>query len=99
VPGTLDPSASFGVVAADALERRLVDGISANALGSETAVRRGVEEIIADGRRGDGQPAAGQYTFAALATTPAASDAVRAERKTSAPRPPRPGHFLPFCSL
>jgi ABC-type nitrate/sulfonate/bicarbonate transport system substrate-binding protein len=71
VPGALEPGASFGVVAADALERRLVDGFWANALGSETAVRRGVGKIIADVRRGDGPPGAGQYTFAALATTDA----------------------------
>src|SRR5437899_1880791 len=54
VPGALDPGASFGVVAADALERRLVDGFWANALGSETAVRRGVGKVSADVRRGDG---------------------------------------------
>src|SRR5438034_4757893 len=71
VPGAFDPGASFGVVAADALERRLVDGFWANALGSETAVRRGVGKIIADVRRGDGPPAAGQYTFAALSTSEA----------------------------
>ena len=71
VPGASAPGASFGVVAADALERRLVDGFWANALGSETAVRRGVAKIIADVRRGDGPPAAGRYTFAALATTDA----------------------------
>ena len=71
VPGASAPDASFGVVAADALERRLVDGFWANALGSETAVRRGVGKIIADVRRGDGPPGAGQYTFAALSTTEA----------------------------
>jgi ABC-type nitrate/sulfonate/bicarbonate transport system substrate-binding protein len=71
VPGAQEPGASFGVVAADALERRLVDGFWANALGSETAVRRGVGKIIADVRRGDGPPGAGQYTFAGLATTDA----------------------------
>ncbi|HEV8585878.1 MAG TPA: ABC transporter substrate-binding protein [Methylomirabilota bacterium] len=71
VPGALEPGASFGVVAADALERRLVDGFWANALGSETAVRCGVGKVIADVRRGDGPPAAGRYTFAALATTDA----------------------------
>jgi ABC-type nitrate/sulfonate/bicarbonate transport system substrate-binding protein len=71
VPGALAPGASFGVVAADALERRLVDGFWANALGSETAVRRGVGKVIADVRRGDGPPAAGQYTFAAISTTDA----------------------------
>jgi ABC-type nitrate/sulfonate/bicarbonate transport system substrate-binding protein len=71
VPGALDPGASFGVVAADALERRVVDGFWANALGSETAVQRGTGRIIADVRRGDGPPGAGHYTFAALATTEA----------------------------
>jgi NitT/TauT family transport system substrate-binding protein len=71
VPGALEPGASFGVVAAEALERRLVDGFWANALGSETAMRRGVGKVIADVRRGDGPPGAGQYTFAALATTDA----------------------------
>ncbi len=71
VPGSNAPDASFGVAAADALERRFVDGFWANALGSETAVRRGVGKIIADVRRGDGPPEAGRYTFAALSTTEA----------------------------
>ncbi|MGH7391146.1 MAG: ABC transporter substrate-binding protein [Candidatus Rokuibacteriota bacterium] len=71
VPGGVDPGASFGVVAADALERGLVDGFWANALGSETAVRRGVGKVVVDVRRGDGPPGAGQYTLAALSTTEA----------------------------
>src|SRR5213593_2430670 len=71
VPGGTDPGASFGVTAAEALERGAVDGFWANALGSETAVRRGVGKIIVDVRRGDGPPEAGQYTFAALSTTEA----------------------------
>ena len=71
VPGALDPGASFGVLAADALERGVIDGFWANALGSETAVRRGVGKIVVDVRRGDGPPGAGQYTFAALSTTDA----------------------------
>lgn len=71
VPGASDPGASFGVLAADALERGLVDGFWANALGSETAVRRGVGRIVVDVRRGDGPPGAGQYTFAGLSTTDA----------------------------
>jgi ABC-type nitrate/sulfonate/bicarbonate transport system substrate-binding protein len=79
VPGADAPGASFGVLAADALERGLVDGFWANALGSETAVRRGVGRVVLDVRRGDGPPAAGHYTFAALATTDAliARDAER----------------------
>ena len=71
VPGGTDPGASFGVVAANALERGLVDGFWANALGSETAVGRGVGKIVIDSRRGDGPPGAGHYTFAALSTTDA----------------------------
>jgi NitT/TauT family transport system substrate-binding protein len=71
VPGGTAPGASFGVVAAEALERGLVDGFWANALGSETAVRRGVGKVVVDVRRGDGPPGAGQYTFAALSTTEA----------------------------
>jgi ABC-type nitrate/sulfonate/bicarbonate transport system substrate-binding protein len=70
-PGALDPGASFGVLAADALERGIVDGFWANALGSETAVRRGVGKIVVDVRRGDGPAGAGDYTFAALSTTDA----------------------------
>jgi NitT/TauT family transport system substrate-binding protein len=69
VPGADDPGASFGVLAADALERGLVDGFWANALGSETAVRRGVGQIVVDVRRGDGPTGASQYTFAGLSTT------------------------------
>ena len=71
VPGATDQGASFGVLAADALERGLIDGFWANALGSETAVRRGVGAIVVDVRRGDGPPGAGQYTFAGLSTTDA----------------------------
>jgi ABC-type nitrate/sulfonate/bicarbonate transport system substrate-binding protein len=71
VPGGTDPGASFGVTAAAALERGAVDGFWANALGSETAVRRGVGKIIVDVRRGDGPPDAGLYTFAGLSTTDA----------------------------
>jgi ABC-type nitrate/sulfonate/bicarbonate transport system substrate-binding protein len=71
VPGANDPGASFGVTAAEALERGAVDGFWANALGSETAVRRGVGKIIVDVRRGDGPPDAARYTFAGLSTTDA----------------------------
>src|SRR5712692_1997856 len=71
MPGALTPGASFGVLAAEALERGVVDGFWANALGSETAVRRGVGKIVVDVRRGDGPPGAGHYTFAGLSTTDA----------------------------
>src|SRR5262245_56166273 len=71
VPGMGAPDASFGVLAAEALEAGHLDGFWANALGSETAVRRGVGKILADVRRGDGPPAATHYTFSALVTTEA----------------------------
>jgi len=71
VPGTEDPGASFGVLAAGALESGQIDGFWANALASETAVRRGVGRIALDVRRGEGPPGAGRYTFSALITTEA----------------------------
>jgi len=71
VPGTEHPGASFGVLAAAALESGQIDGFWANALGSEAAVRRGVGKIVLDVRRGEGPPGAGRYTFAALITTEA----------------------------
>jgi ABC-type nitrate/sulfonate/bicarbonate transport system substrate-binding protein len=71
VPGTEKPGTSFGVMAAEALQRGTIDGFWANALGSETAVRSGVGTVIVDVRRGDGPPAAKSYTFAALITTDA----------------------------
>src|SRR3989442_10614273 len=74
VPGAERPGVSFGVLAAEALESRQIDGFWANALGSETAVRRGVGRIIVDVRRGDGPPGAGRFTFAALVSTEALID-------------------------
>ena len=69
VAGTGQPGISFGVTAAKALEEGTIDGFWANAMGAETAVRRGVGTILLDVRRGDGPPAARDYTFAALVTT------------------------------
>jgi ABC-type nitrate/sulfonate/bicarbonate transport system substrate-binding protein len=71
VPGAGAPGASFGVLAAAALESRQIDGFWANALGSELAVRRGVGTVVVDARRGDGPRGARDYTFAALVTTEA----------------------------
>ena len=71
VPGADGPGVSFGVRAAEALEAGQLDGFWANALGSETAVRRGVGKIVADVRRGDGPPDAKHYTMAALIATEA----------------------------
>jgi NitT/TauT family transport system substrate-binding protein len=71
VPGTETSGTSFGVLAAAALESGQIDGFWANALGSETAVQRGVGTIVVDVRRGDGPAAAKHYTFSALITTEA----------------------------
>lgn len=69
VPGTGAPSANFGVMAAQALEERKIDGFWANGMGTEVAVQRGVGTVVLDVRRGDGPPAAQHYTFPALVTT------------------------------
>jgi ABC-type nitrate/sulfonate/bicarbonate transport system substrate-binding protein len=71
VPGADAPGASFGILAAQALETRQIDGFWANALGSETAVRRGVGKIVVDVRRGDGPASAHQVTCSVLITTDA----------------------------
>lgn len=90
VPGANQPGVSFGVTAAKALEDGRIDGFWANAMGAETAVRRGIGTIALDVRRGDGPPTAQFYTFAALVTTDrliahnpeAVAAAVRAVRRT-----------------
>jgi NitT/TauT family transport system substrate-binding protein len=90
IPAASEAGVSFGVTAAKALEERQLDGFWANAMGAEVAVRRGVGTIVLDVRRGDGPPAAWDYTFPALVTTEAriehepesAAAAVRALVKT-----------------
>lgn len=69
VPGTAGSGVSFGVAAAKALEQRKLDGFWANGMGAEVAVRNGVGTLVLDARRGDGPPAARNYTFAAFVTT------------------------------
>ena len=71
LPGAKARDVSFGVFAARALESGLVDGFWANAMGSETAVRRGVGKILVDVRRGDDPAEVRHFTFAGLATTEA----------------------------
>jgi ABC-type nitrate/sulfonate/bicarbonate transport system substrate-binding protein len=66
---TDDPNISFGVAAARALADGRVDGLWANALGCELAIQLGAGSVIIDPRRGDGPIGAGNYSFAALATT------------------------------
>jgi ABC-type nitrate/sulfonate/bicarbonate transport system substrate-binding protein len=62
---------SFGVFAARALEAGEIDGFWANAMGSETAVSRGIGKILIDVRRGDDPAEVRRFTFAGLATTEA----------------------------
>jgi len=69
VPGWASAGASFGLMAAHALEEGKLDGFWANGMGAEVAVRRGVGALVLDARRGDGPPGAEHYTFPALVTT------------------------------
>ena len=74
VPGAGQPGVSFGVTAAKALEEKKIDGFWANGMGAETAVRRGIGTEVLDVRRGDGPPAAFNYTMPALIGTDAMID-------------------------
>lgn len=69
IPGAAGPNVSFGLSAAKALEDGKLDAFWANGMGCEVAVRRGVGTMVLDVRRGDGPPAARDYTFSALVTT------------------------------
>jgi ABC-type nitrate/sulfonate/bicarbonate transport system substrate-binding protein len=66
---TNDPDISFGVATGRALAEGKVDGMWANVLGCELAIHLGGGTVVVDTRRGDGPPGAGNYSFAALATT------------------------------
>ena len=71
LPGARARDVSFGVFAARALEEGQIDGFWANAMGGETATRRGVGKILVDVRRGDDPADVRHFTFAGLATTDA----------------------------
>ena len=71
LPGAKARDVSFGVFAARALEEGKIDGFWANAMGAETAVRRGIGKILVDVRRGDDPADVRRFTFAGLATTEA----------------------------
>jgi ABC-type nitrate/sulfonate/bicarbonate transport system substrate-binding protein len=79
VPGSAAAGASFGVAAADALERGTIDGFWANGMGAEVAVRRHVGTVVVDARRGDGPPGTRNFTFAALSTTRVRATEARSE--------------------
>jgi ABC-type nitrate/sulfonate/bicarbonate transport system substrate-binding protein len=66
VPGfTVGQTASFGLLAAKALEGNKIDGFWANGMGAEVAVRSGIGTLVLDARR-DGSDEFKGYTFPAL---------------------------------
>jgi NitT/TauT family transport system substrate-binding protein len=67
LPGSRGRDVSFGVFAAHALEAGQIDAFWANAMGAETAVSRGIGQILADVRRGDDPDDVRRFTFAGLA--------------------------------
>jgi ABC-type nitrate/sulfonate/bicarbonate transport system substrate-binding protein len=68
VPGAIEKSASFGLMAAKALEEGKIDGFWANGMGAEVAVRNGIGTLVLDARR-EGSAEAKGYTFPALVTS------------------------------
>ncbi|HTG96020.1 MAG TPA: ABC transporter substrate-binding protein [Burkholderiales bacterium] len=69
VPGfAVGQTASFGLLAAKALEEGKIDGFWANGMGAEVAVRSGIGTLVLDARR-DGSDEAKGYTFPALVAT------------------------------
>ncbi len=68
VPGTAGDKASFGLMAAKALEEGKIDGFWANGMGAEVAERQGIGTVVLDARR-EGSPEVKGYTFPALACT------------------------------
>jgi ABC-type nitrate/sulfonate/bicarbonate transport system substrate-binding protein len=68
VPGVVEKTASFGLMAAKALEEGKIDGFWANGMGAEVAVRNDVGTVVLDARR-DGSDEAKGYTFPALVAT------------------------------
>ncbi|HLY45661.1 MAG TPA: ABC transporter substrate-binding protein [Stellaceae bacterium] len=74
VPGATGSTVNFGLTAADALDKGLIDGFWANGMATELAVSSGVGTVVLDVRRGapglDGGPAGSfDYTMPVLATT------------------------------
>ena len=69
VPGfAVGQTASFGLLAAKALEEGKIDGFWANGMGAEVAVRSGIGTLVLDARREATAEAKG-YTFPALVAT------------------------------
>jgi NitT/TauT family transport system substrate-binding protein len=74
VPGAGEPGVSFGVAAANALEAGQIDAFWANAMATEIVIRHGIGKVLLDVRRGDGPPAARNFTFSGVVTTDALID-------------------------
>lgn len=68
VPGVVEKTASFGLMAAKALEEGRIDGFWANGMGAEVAVKSGIGTLVLDARREASEEAKG-YTFPALVAT------------------------------
>ena len=68
VPGVVAKTASFGIMAAQALEEGKLDGFWANGMGAEVAVRNGIGTVVLDARRNGSEEMKG-YTFPALVAT------------------------------
>lgn len=68
VPGVVAKTASFGIMAAQALEDGKLDGFWANGMGAEVAVRKGIGTVVLDARRNGSEEMKG-YTFPALVAT------------------------------
>jgi len=68
VPGAAGEKASFGLMAAQALEEGKIDGFWANGMGAEVAVRNGIGTLVLDARR-DGSDEVKGYTFPALVSS------------------------------
>jgi ABC-type nitrate/sulfonate/bicarbonate transport system substrate-binding protein len=69
VPGfTVGMTASFGLLAAKALQEDKIDGFWANGMGAEVAVKGGYGTLVLDARR-EGTPLMKGYTFPALVTS------------------------------
>ena len=69
VPGAVGHKASFGVMAAHALEENRLDGFWANGMACALVVKSGAGKLLVDARRGDGTPGSVDYTFPAMVTT------------------------------
>src|SRR3989449_4781688 len=68
VPGAAGEKASFGLMAAQALEAGKIDGFWANGMGAEVAVRNRIGTLVLDARR-DGSSEVKGYTFPALVSS------------------------------